>query len=119
MMSTDTVTTVTPLPKRTDPLLSTMVRRLNRSAMVKWINDDLPNRCGNDVNKSTVFYDADGDFVTALPASQWASVDDETRATFLQRFYQVTRELADEQARNGVPEHQRTRPVVYYSKGVK
>lgn len=45
-----------------------MLRQINHNLMVQWINQDLLNRCENDVRNSTVLYDADKVFVAALPA---------------------------------------------------
>lgn len=50
--------------EKTDP----MVREVNRGLMVHWINADLGNRAGHDVEKSIVLYDEDRMFVGALPA---------------------------------------------------
>jgi len=66
----DTVTT----PQRiseTTPLLAT----LNKGYMVQWINNDLLNRAANDVRHSTVLYDAEFDFVAALPAAMEVRAD--------------------------------------------
>lgn len=60
-------TTVIPLPPR-EGLAARVAPAMNRSLMVMWINGDLIARADNDVNKSMVFYDADGDFVHAIPA---------------------------------------------------
>lgn len=46
---------------------SSLHRHLNREMMVHWINDDLLNRAHHDVRTSTVLYDQDKLFVTALP----------------------------------------------------
>jgi hypothetical protein len=72
-------TTVLPVD---DDILSTfgpaqfskLRRDTNRHLMVRWINADLVNRAANDVRKSTVFYDAQGDFLYALAPDTWASI---------------------------------------------
>lgn len=48
---------------------SSLQRHLNRDLMVHWINHDLLNRAHHDVRYSTVLYDEDKMFITALPAS--------------------------------------------------
>lgn len=47
---------------------SALTRSVNQGLMVTWINRDLTNRFWADVEKSIVFYDADGLFETAGPA---------------------------------------------------
>jgi hypothetical protein len=97
-MTTQTAT-VQPLTERNDPMFGPLQRKLNQTLMIRWINNDLMSRAGNDVRKSTVFYDGDGDFVTALTAAQWAAIAPH-RDEFLQRLYAAT-------------------PVRFYSIGVK
>ena len=74
-------------------------RKLNKGTMVHWINADLLERCGNDVRKSIVFYDAMGVFETALPVAQWNQLSEELQAEFLAKLYAHT-------------------VIRYYSKGV-
>lgn len=100
-MTTTTQTTVIPLGERdSDPLFGPLRAKLNKTLMVNWINQALFERCGHDVRRSIVFYDADGDFVTALLPSEFAALDDEKRAVFLQRLFDAT-------------------PVRFWSKGLK
>jgi len=71
--------TLTPLPKPDDPIFGPLRRKLTKGIMVQWINADLIHRAGCDVRRSIVLWDADGDFVMALPASL-------DKATFLARI---------------------------------
>jgi hypothetical protein len=88
--------TVQPLPATmTDPLR----RKLNKGAMVHWINADLLDRCGHDVRKSIVFYDDAGVFETAMTQANWDALG-KLRETFLSHLYART-------------------PIRYWSKGIK
>ena len=74
-------------------------RSLNKGVMVRWINEDLLDRCDNDVRKSIVFYDEAGVFETALPVAQWNQLNAELQAEFLAKLYAHT-------------------AIRYYSKGI-
>jgi hypothetical protein len=57
------MTTVTVLPAG---MRTPLRRELNTELMVKWIDDDLPNRCSLDIDECIVFYDETGIFEFAL-----------------------------------------------------
>ena len=55
----------------TDP----MRREINRGLMIAWINADLLERVGHDIDRSVVLYDADRLFVSAAPRNLALSVE--------------------------------------------
>lgn len=56
----------------TDP----MRHQVNHDLMVRWINADLFERCGCDVRRSVVCYDADAMFIYAFPAGHQPTDDE-------------------------------------------
>ena len=59
-----------------------MLRQVNKSLMVQWINQDLVNRYQNDIDKSTVLYNQDKTFVFAtrieLDEDTWQMLTEST-----------------------------------------
>lgn len=89
-------TTVIELPERSG-FEAQIMPEINRGLMVQWINADLTARATYDVRTSLALYDADGDFVSALPAS----------IAELDNFDDIRQKLFDETT------------VRFYSKGVR
>jgi hypothetical protein len=81
-----TQTTVVELPARTG-LAAQIGKQMQRGLMVAWINADLANRGANDVDRSQIFYDADGDFLSAIPGDTWDRLAEESQRIVLQALY--------------------------------